>query len=140
MPQCEVCGNDYDKSFEVVMAGQRHVFDSFECAAHAWRRVVHTAIAKSLAMAWKRMGRCFAAPVGAAIWASTGSRIGPDTMRSSAARSMIQASDKHERSSPEALSQSRRDKSAFRHLLAVLDLTSLHRHASHTMGGMSPGH
>ena len=35
MPQCEVCGNDYDKSFEVVMAGQRHVFDSFECAAHA---------------------------------------------------------------------------------------------------------
>ena len=35
MAQCEVCGNDYDKSFEVMMAGQRHVFDSFECAAHA---------------------------------------------------------------------------------------------------------
>lgn len=35
MAQCEVCGNEYDKSFEVIMAGQRHVFDSFECAIHA---------------------------------------------------------------------------------------------------------
>jgi hypothetical protein len=35
MAQCEVCGNDYDKSFEIVMAGQSHVFDSFECAIHA---------------------------------------------------------------------------------------------------------
>jgi hypothetical protein len=32
---CEVCGNDYDKSFEVVAAGATHVFDSFECAIHA---------------------------------------------------------------------------------------------------------
>lgn len=35
MARCEVCRNDYDKSFEVVMAGQTHVFDSFECAVHA---------------------------------------------------------------------------------------------------------
>ena len=35
MAQCEVCGNDYDKSFQVVMAGQPHVFDSFECAIQA---------------------------------------------------------------------------------------------------------
>jgi hypothetical protein len=34
MARCEVCGNDYDKSFEVVAAGERHVFDSFECAIH----------------------------------------------------------------------------------------------------------
>jgi Rieske Fe-S protein len=34
MASCEVCGNDYDKAFEVVAAGQRHVFDSFECAIH----------------------------------------------------------------------------------------------------------
>lgn len=32
---CEVCGNQYDKAFTVEMAGQRHVFDSFECAIHA---------------------------------------------------------------------------------------------------------
>ncbi len=32
---CEVCENDYDKSFDVVVAGTRHTFDSFECAIHA---------------------------------------------------------------------------------------------------------
>lgn len=35
MAQCEVRGNDYDKSFEVVAAGARYVFDSFECAIQA---------------------------------------------------------------------------------------------------------
>ena len=35
MGKCEVCGNQYDKSFEVRMAGATHVFDSFECAIHA---------------------------------------------------------------------------------------------------------
>jgi Rieske Fe-S protein len=34
MGRCEVCGNDYDKSF-IVMDGNTHVFDSFECAIHA---------------------------------------------------------------------------------------------------------
>ena len=35
MAQCEACGNDYDKSFQVVLAkgGGSHTFDSFECAA-----------------------------------------------------------------------------------------------------------
>jgi hypothetical protein len=35
MAQCEVCGNNYDKSFEVIKAGTTHIFDSFECAIHA---------------------------------------------------------------------------------------------------------
>jgi phage terminase large subunit GpA-like protein len=35
MAECEVCGNRYDKSFEVVMGGARHTFDCFECAIHA---------------------------------------------------------------------------------------------------------
>jgi hypothetical protein len=34
MAVCEVCGNDYYLSFEVVAAGEKHVFDSFECAIH----------------------------------------------------------------------------------------------------------
>ena len=29
---CELCGNEYDKTFEVTQAGKSHVFDSFECA------------------------------------------------------------------------------------------------------------
>lgn len=35
MSVCEVCGNDYDKTFEVRMAGRTHNFDSFECAIAA---------------------------------------------------------------------------------------------------------
>ena len=33
MAQCEVCGNEYDKAFQLTTAGGRtHTFDSFECA------------------------------------------------------------------------------------------------------------
>jgi hypothetical protein len=35
MATCEVCGNDYDKAMTIEKAGERHVFDSFECAIHA---------------------------------------------------------------------------------------------------------
>jgi hypothetical protein len=35
MAVCEVCGNDYDKTIEVVRDGETHTFDSFECAIHA---------------------------------------------------------------------------------------------------------
>ena len=35
MATCEVCGNDYDKTFEITKDGSVHVFDSFECAIHA---------------------------------------------------------------------------------------------------------
>jgi hypothetical protein len=34
MARCEVCGNDYYLSFEVITAGNQHVFDCFECAIH----------------------------------------------------------------------------------------------------------
>jgi len=30
--KCEVCGNDYEKSFTVSLGGETHTFDSFECA------------------------------------------------------------------------------------------------------------
>ena len=35
MARCEVCENDYDKSFQVILDGKSHTFDSFECAIHA---------------------------------------------------------------------------------------------------------
>lgn len=35
MARCETCGNEYDKCIEVTRGGERHVFDSFECAIHA---------------------------------------------------------------------------------------------------------
>ena len=35
MAKCDVCGNDYDKSFQIVMRDRTYTFDSLECAAHA---------------------------------------------------------------------------------------------------------
>ena len=35
MAQCEVCGNEYDKAFQVVRGDETRTFDSFECAIHA---------------------------------------------------------------------------------------------------------
>ncbi len=35
MAQCEVCGNEYDKTFQLIYQGQSHIFDSFECAIQA---------------------------------------------------------------------------------------------------------
>jgi hypothetical protein len=32
MARCDVCGNDYDKSFQVKHGGREYTFDSFECA------------------------------------------------------------------------------------------------------------
>jgi len=35
MARCDVCGNEYDKMFEVRQAGRSYTFDSLECAAQA---------------------------------------------------------------------------------------------------------
>jgi DNA-directed RNA polymerase subunit RPC12/RpoP len=35
MARCETCGNEYDKAFTIIQEGQKHTFDSFECAIHA---------------------------------------------------------------------------------------------------------
>ncbi len=32
---CEVCGNNQGQCFEVRLGGEKHVFDSFECAIRA---------------------------------------------------------------------------------------------------------
>ncbi len=34
MARCEVCGNNYDKAFQVNLNGKTYTFDSFECAIH----------------------------------------------------------------------------------------------------------
>lgn len=35
MTACEVCGNEYDKAFDVLLDGRRYTFDCFECAIDA---------------------------------------------------------------------------------------------------------
>ena len=36
MAKCDVCGNEYDKSFTVTLGGKTGTFDAFECAIHAF--------------------------------------------------------------------------------------------------------
>ncbi len=59
MARCEVCGNDCDKSFEVVTARTRHVFDSFECAVHALAPVCEHCGCKVIGHGVEAAGRFF---------------------------------------------------------------------------------
>lgn len=34
MAKCEACGNEYDKTFDVMMGGKKHTFDCLECAVN----------------------------------------------------------------------------------------------------------
>jgi hypothetical protein len=34
MRQCDTCGNEYDRAFEVRYEGRTYAFDSLECAVH----------------------------------------------------------------------------------------------------------
>ncbi|CAN5813169.1 hypothetical protein BH20ACT7_BH20ACT7_12750 [soil metagenome] len=46
MAQCEVCGNDYDKAFEVRAAGAVHVFDSWSAPSTGWPPSASTVAAR----------------------------------------------------------------------------------------------
>ena len=34
MARCDACGNEYDKTIQVIARGKTYTFDSFECAIH----------------------------------------------------------------------------------------------------------
>lgn len=34
MAKCDMCGNDYDKTFTIRRDGKEYTFDSFECSIH----------------------------------------------------------------------------------------------------------
>ena len=60
MAKCDVCGNNYDKSFEVRMAGKTYTFDSFECAIHRAGAGVRTLrMQDHRARRWRAEGRMF---------------------------------------------------------------------------------
>lgn len=59
MAQCEVCGNDYDKSFEVRLGGEDHVFDCFECAVHALAPPCERCACRILGHGVEQAGRLF---------------------------------------------------------------------------------
>ena len=59
MAACEVCGNDYDKAFEVHAGGSVHVFDSFECAIHRMAPVCEHCGVKVIGHGVEDAGRFF---------------------------------------------------------------------------------
>ena len=60
LAKCEVCGNSYDKSFEVVTAtGERHVFDALECAIQALAPVCVHCGCRILGHGMEQNGRMF---------------------------------------------------------------------------------
>ena len=63
MGTCEVCGNEYEKTFEVVAAGARHFFDSFECAIHKMAPVCEHCRCRIVGHGVEADGHSAAAPV-----------------------------------------------------------------------------
>ena len=63
MAICETCGNDYDKTFQVIMKGKTHLFDSFECRSEPWRRPARIAAHISWATGWKTAAGSSAASI-----------------------------------------------------------------------------
>lgn len=59
MAQCELCGNDYDKSFEIRMNGESHTFDSFECAIQALAPTCETCGVRIVGHGLEASGRFF---------------------------------------------------------------------------------
>jgi hypothetical protein len=62
MAVCEVCGNDYDKAFEVVAAGFRRVFDCFECAIQKMAPICQQCSCRVVGHGVEISGRFYAAP------------------------------------------------------------------------------
>ena len=72
MAKCENCGNEYDKSFEIIVGGKKHTFDSFECAIHKLHPNARFADVEYLGIASSRKARYSAVLI---VLASMGNRI-----------------------------------------------------------------
>ncbi|MEP7067908.1 MAG: hypothetical protein ABI789_01655 [Usitatibacter sp.] len=60
MARCDCCGNDYDKSFQVIAAdGRKMTFDSFECAIHKMAPACEHCGMKIIGHGLEKSGRMF---------------------------------------------------------------------------------
>ena len=57
--RCDHCGNDYDKAFQVVMAGKTSTFDSFECAIQAMAPTCEHCGVRIVGHGMEKAGRMF---------------------------------------------------------------------------------
>ena len=61
MPKCDSCGNEYDKSFQVVMGGQTMFSTVSSALSTRSRRLAGIAASASSAMGWRKTDVCSAA-------------------------------------------------------------------------------
>ncbi len=59
LSSCEVCGNQYDKTFQVTLGGATHTFDSFECAIHALAPKCHHCACRIVGHGLEQNGRIY---------------------------------------------------------------------------------
>ena len=59
MSQCEVCGNDYDKAFQVKTKTGTHTFDCFECAIQALAPICHHCECRVIGHGMEANGRIY---------------------------------------------------------------------------------
>jgi Rieske Fe-S protein len=59
MARCDVCGNDYDKAFQISVGGRTQTFDSFECAIHRMAPVCEHCGCKVVGHGMEASGRFF---------------------------------------------------------------------------------
>ncbi|MCD6048720.1 MAG: hypothetical protein K0Q55_123 [Verrucomicrobia bacterium] len=74
MGKCATCGNEYDKTFEVVMSGKHFVFDSFECAIHLLAPVCPHCNCKVIGHGVEANNTVFCCAHCAGLWGSRGVR------------------------------------------------------------------
>jgi hypothetical protein len=87
MAKCEVCGNDYDKAFELVQNGVSHVFDSFECAIQAMAPVCSHCDCKIIGHGMEAQGRFYCCAHCAAASGAPAMRDRPAEQSNQASRS-----------------------------------------------------
>jgi hypothetical protein len=59
MGVCDVCGNEYARTFHVMLDGATHPFDSFECAIHRLAPACATCGCRVLGHGTESNGRVF---------------------------------------------------------------------------------
>lgn len=59
MGKCETCGNEYDKSFDIISDGKKHTFDSFECAIQSLAPTCHCCSCRIIGHGLESQGRFF---------------------------------------------------------------------------------
>ncbi|HEY1172197.1 MAG TPA: hypothetical protein VGH19_12560 [Verrucomicrobiae bacterium] len=74
MGKCATCGNEYDKTFDIVTGGKHFTFDSFECAIHLLAPICPHCNCKIIGHGVEASNTIFCCAHCATLWGSRGVR------------------------------------------------------------------